>query len=100
MNNCESNLESIRYLDAATIPEEESADAQTASDALLAPLLLNSALVAVRLQPPSSDNASAAVKAATRALTLKLSPADKGSSSSLPIPVPNQFPSALVLICE
>ncbi|KAJ7337595.1 peptidyl-prolyl cis-trans isomerase [Mycena albidolilacea] len=71
---------SIRYLDAATIPEEESADAQTASDALLAPLLLNSALVAVRLQPPSSDNASTAVKAATRALTLKLSPADKAKA--------------------
>jgi peptidyl-prolyl isomerase D len=78
----ESTLESIRYLDAATIPEGESADAQTASDALLAPLLLNSALVAVRLQPPSADNADTAVKAATRALTLKLSPADKGASSS------------------
>ncbi|KAJ7789132.1 peptidyl-prolyl cis-trans isomerase [Mycena olivaceomarginata] len=80
VNKRESALESIRYLDAATIPEGESADAQTASDALLAPLLLNSALVAVRLQPPSSENADTAVKAATRALTLKLSPADKAKA--------------------
>ncbi|KAK7042580.1 peptidyl-prolyl cis-trans isomerase D [Favolaschia claudopus] len=71
---------SIRYLDAPTTPED-SAELKASFDALLAPLLLNSALVAVRLQPPSASNANIAVKSASRALTsLTLSPADKAKA--------------------
>ncbi|KAF8189186.1 peptidyl-prolyl cis-trans isomerase [Mycena galopus ATCC 62051] len=76
----EKYQKSIRYLDKPSVPEE-SADVQASFDALLAPLLLNSALVAVRLQPPSTANASIAVKCASRALTtLTLSPADKAKA--------------------
>jgi len=47
----------------------------------LAPLLLNSALAAVKIQPSSSFNAQIAVKNATRALSrLELSPADKAKA--------------------
>ncbi|KAJ7243595.1 peptidyl-prolyl cis-trans isomerase [Mycena haematopus] len=70
----------IRYLDKPSVPEE-SADVQASIDALLAPLLLNSALVAVRIQPPSTANAAVGVKCASRALTtLTLSPADKAKA--------------------
>ncbi|KAJ7672402.1 peptidyl-prolyl cis-trans isomerase [Mycena polygramma] len=72
---------SIRYLDVHSLLPEESTELQVSYDALLAPLLLNSALVAVRLQPPSAANAAIAVKCASRALsTLKLSPADKAKA--------------------
>ncbi|KAJ6552228.1 peptidyl-prolyl cis-trans isomerase [Mycena vulgaris] len=69
---------SIRYLDVHALLPEDAADLQTAYDALLAPLLLNSALLAVRAQPPSP---TIAVQAASRALnTLKLSPADQAKA--------------------
>ncbi|KAJ6588114.1 peptidyl-prolyl cis-trans isomerase [Mycena capillaripes] len=72
---------SIRYLDVHTLLPEDNAELQASYEALLAPLLLNSALVAVRLQPPSAVNASIAVQAASRAFsTLKLSPADKAKA--------------------
>ncbi|KAJ6625133.1 cyclophilin-like domain-containing protein [Mycena sp. CBHHK59/15] len=70
---------SIRYLDVHTLlPEDAAPELQTAYDALLAPLLLNSALAAVRAQPPSAD---VAIKCASRAYTtLELSPADKAKA--------------------
>lgn len=61
------------------MPENSPPELKDSFDALLAPLLLNSALAAVRIQPPSSGNATIAVKSATRALnTLELNNADKG----------------------
>ncbi|KAF7366900.1 Peptidyl-prolyl cis-trans isomerase D [Mycena sanguinolenta] len=70
----------IRYLDKPSAPEE-AADVQASMDALLAPLLLNSALLGVRVQPPSSVNAAIAVQCASRALSeLKLSDADKAKA--------------------
>jgi peptidyl-prolyl isomerase D len=71
-------VECIRYLDIHTLTEDTS-EQKTAINALLAPLLLNSALAALRLQPPSSENAETAVKYTSRALDkLELSNADKG----------------------
>ncbi|KAJ7023453.1 peptidyl-prolyl cis-trans isomerase [Mycena alexandri] len=72
---------SIRYLDVHSLMPEHAVELQDAYDALLAPLLLNSALVAVRQQPPSAVNATIAVQCASRAYrTLKLSPADKAKA--------------------
>lgn len=73
---------SIRYLDIHPVmPDDSSPALKEQFQALLAPLLLNSALAAVRIQPPSSFNAEIGVKSATRALTsLELSPADKAKA--------------------
>jgi len=69
-------LESIRYLDVHPDLSEISPELKDPFEALLAPLLLNSALAAIRSEPPSSD---VALKNATRALTtLRLNNADKG----------------------
>lgn len=58
------------------------AERQEAFNALLAPLLLNSALAAVRLQPASSYNAEVAIANTSRALDdLKLSDSDRGKHS-------------------
>ncbi|KAJ7507018.1 peptidyl-prolyl cis-trans isomerase [Mycena galericulata] len=77
----EKYQKSLRYLDVHTLLPEDSAALQASYDALLAPLLLNSALVAVRAQPPSAANAGIAVHCASRAFnTLKLSPADKAKA--------------------
>lgn len=72
--------ESIRYLDVHRIlPDDAPPELADSYKALLSPLLLNSALAAVRAQPPSAFNAETAVKSATRALTtLELNNADKG----------------------
>jgi peptidyl-prolyl isomerase D len=72
--------ESIRYLDVhIDFPQDSSEELKTSFKGLLSPLLLNSALAAVRAQPPSSANASVAVRNASRALEeLELSDADKG----------------------
>ncbi|KAJ7450822.1 peptidyl-prolyl cis-trans isomerase [Mycena latifolia] len=74
----EKYQKSIRYLDVHTLLPDDAREMQTAYDALLAPLLLNTALLAVRVQPPS---AAIGVPAATRALnTLKLAPADQAKA--------------------
>ncbi|KAF7291004.1 PPIase cyclophilin-type domain-containing protein [Mycena chlorophos] len=80
----EKYQKSIRYLDVHNVLPEDEAELQKQYEDLLAPLLLNSALVAVRIQPASAANANTAVKAASRALsTLKsLSAADQGASPS------------------
>jgi len=60
---------SIRYLDHhPELPEDSPPTILEAFDALMAPLLLNSALAAIRIKPPTSDNAEVAVKYASRAL--------------------------------
>ena len=75
--------ESIRYLDLhPVLPENSPPELQDGFNALLAPLLLNSALAAIRAQPQSSSNAVIAIANATRALDkLQLSKADKGTCS-------------------
>ncbi|KAJ7068546.1 peptidyl-prolyl cis-trans isomerase [Mycena amicta] len=75
----EKYQKSIRYLDVHTLLPEDETELQASYEALLAPLLLNSALVAVRIQPPSADSATIAVQSASRALsTVKsLSAADR-----------------------
>ena len=75
--------ESIRYLDVhPVLPENSSPELQDSFNTLLAPLLLNSALAAIRAQPQSSANAMIAIANATRALDkLQLNNADKGTFS-------------------
>jgi len=73
---------SIRYLDIHPIlPDDAPPELTDSYKALLSPLLLNSALAAVRAQPPSPFNAETAVKSATRALdALELNNADKAKA--------------------
>ncbi|KAG5718813.1 Peptidyl-prolyl cis-trans isomerase D [Termitomyces sp. T112] len=73
---------SIRYLDVHPIlPEDAPSELRDSYDALLAPLLLNSALAAIRSQPTSSQNAEVAIKCTTRALDrLELNTADKAKA--------------------
>ncbi|KAL0945835.1 hypothetical protein HGRIS_012118 [Hohenbuehelia grisea] len=73
---------SIRYLDVhQDLPEDSPPELRDSYDALLAPLLLNSALAGVRAQPTSSTNAEIAVNSATRALDrLELNTADKAKA--------------------
>ncbi|RDB17075.1 Peptidyl-prolyl cis-trans isomerase D [Hypsizygus marmoreus] len=73
---------SIRYLDVhPVLPDDASPELKESFAALLAPLLLNSALAAIRAQPPSSENANIAVKNTTRALDrLELNTADKAKA--------------------
>ena len=75
--------ESIRYLDVhPVLPETSPPELQNGFKALLAPLLLNSALAAIRAKPQSSVNAITAIANATRALNnLELNNADKGMAS-------------------
>lgn len=59
------------------MPEDSSASLQESYNALLAPLLLNTALAALKV--PSPENYKLAVTNTTRALDkLQLSDADKG----------------------
>ncbi|KAJ3760007.1 peptidyl-prolyl cis-trans isomerase [Lentinula raphanica] len=61
---------SIRYLDVHHIlPDDAPPELAGSYKALLSALLLNSALAAVRIQPPTSFNAEIGVKSASRALT-------------------------------
>jgi len=78
----EKYQKSIRYLDVHPIlPENSPPELQDSYNALLSPLLLNSALAAIRVQPASSDNAKIGLKCATRALTqLELNNADKAKA--------------------
>jgi len=73
---------SIRYLDVhPVLPETSPPELENSFKALLAPLLLNSALAAIRAQPQSSGNAMIAVTNATRALNnLELNNADKAKA--------------------
>jgi len=73
---------SLRYLDVhPVLPEGSSQELQDKFNALLAPLLLNSALAAIRAQPPSTANSLTALSNATRALDkLTLSNADKAKA--------------------
>ncbi|KAG7095843.1 Peptidyl-prolyl cis-trans isomerase cyp40 [Marasmius oreades] len=70
---------SIRYLDVHhNLPEDASEELKQSYKALLAPLLLNSALAAIRIQPASSE---IAIRSATRALdSLELSDSDKAKA--------------------
>ncbi|KAJ7614132.1 peptidyl-prolyl cis-trans isomerase [Roridomyces roridus] len=77
----EKYQKSIRYLDVHSLLPEDAKEVQASYDALLAPLLLNSALVAVRVQPTNATNAKIAIQCASRAFnTLQLSPADKAKA--------------------
>ncbi|KAF9045407.1 peptidyl-prolyl cis-trans isomerase [Panaeolus papilionaceus] len=73
---------SIRYLDVhPVLPDDAPPELRDSWNALLAPLLLNSALAAIRIQPQSSGNASVAVTNTTRALNkLELNDADKAKA--------------------
>ncbi|KAF4579368.1 peptidyl-prolyl cis-trans isomerase cpr6 [Pleurotus pulmonarius] len=73
---------SIRYIDHHLgIVDSTPAERQEAFNALLAPLLLNSALAAIRIQPASSYNADVAIESTSRALDkLKLSDSDKAKA--------------------
>ena len=91
--------ESIRYLDVhPVLPENSPPELRDSYDALLAPLLLNSALAAIRAQPPSSENADIAIRNSTRALDkLELNTADKGRIVALAMmdtpDKPSHFPA-------
>jgi peptidyl-prolyl isomerase D len=71
--------ESIRYLDVhPVLPENSPQELKDSYESLLAPLLLNSALAALRTQPPATETT---VKNTTRALDrLQLSSPDKAKA--------------------
>jgi len=75
-------IKSLRYLDVHPIlPDDAPPELKDSYDALLTPLLLNSALAATRIQPPSSTDAEVAVTNTTRALTkMQLNTADKAKA--------------------
>lgn len=77
--------ESIRYLDVHfDLPDDSSQELKDAYASLRTPLLLNSALAALKIQPQISANVNIAVKSATRALEHKsLSATDKGEAVPL-----------------
>ena len=61
------------------MPDDSSPELKDSFNALLTPLLLNSALAAIRSEPPSAENANIAIKNTTRALDrLELNAPDKG----------------------
>ncbi|KZT05011.1 peptidyl-prolyl cis-trans isomerase [Laetiporus sulphureus 93-53] len=70
---------SIRYLDMhQTVPEGAPPELKDSYDALLAPLLLNSALAALRLG--GSANAGITLRAADRVLDMELNNSDKAKA--------------------
>ncbi|KAF8152981.1 cyclophilin-like domain-containing protein [Crassisporium funariophilum] len=73
---------SLRYLDVhPVLPENSPPELQDSFNVLLAPLLLNSALAAIRSQPQSAANANTAITNASRALDkLELNNADKAKA--------------------
>ncbi|KAF7967504.1 hypothetical protein HWV62_41410 [Athelia sp. TMB] len=73
---------SIRYLDVHfSLPDDSPPELKDSYDSLRTPLLLNSALAALKIQPQISANANIAVKNATRALEhTGLSATDKGKA--------------------
>ena len=74
------NPESIHYLDVLRVlPETFQPGLRDSFNALLVPLLVNSALAAIRAQPQSSVNAMIATANTTRALdNLEPNNADRG----------------------
>jgi len=82
----EKYQKSVRYLDVHPILPEDSPELlQKSFDALLIPLLLNSSLAAIRTpSKPVSENATLAVRSASRVLSEKffttLSTADKAKA--------------------
>lgn len=78
----EKYQKSLRYLDIhPVLPDGSSETLQNSYNALLAPLLLNSALAAVRVEPQSSSKANVAIANTTRALDkLELNSADKAKA--------------------
>lgn len=75
-------LKSIRYLDVhQELPENSLPDLNEQYKSLLAPLLLNSALAAIRIEPHTTANATIAITMTTRALgKLELSNGDKAKA--------------------
>jgi len=73
---------SIRYLDLhKEISEDSSPELKQTYNSILAPLLLNSSLAAIRTAPPSTSNAEIAISNTTRALkNLELSAADQAKA--------------------
>ncbi|KAF8624750.1 hypothetical protein AX17_007081 [Amanita inopinata Kibby_2008] len=73
---------SIRYLDVhQELPENSPPELNDSYQALLAPLLLNSALAAIRVEPHNTANAMTAIANTTRALNkLELNTADKAKA--------------------
>ncbi|KDR77002.1 hypothetical protein GALMADRAFT_246185 [Galerina marginata CBS 339.88] len=73
---------SIRYLDVhPVLPENSPPELKDSYGALLAPLLLNSALAAIRVRPQTTEKAMIAVASASRALDkLTLNDADKAKA--------------------
>ncbi|KJA23928.1 hypothetical protein HYPSUDRAFT_184637 [Hypholoma sublateritium FD-334 SS-4] len=73
---------SIRYLDVhPVLPDGSPVELKQSFDSLLAPLLLNSALAAIRTKPETTANSMIAISSATRALNnLPLSNADKAKA--------------------
>lgn len=78
-------VESVRYLDLhQNLPENTPSGVREGYSALLAPLLLNSALAAIRIQPPNTDIAVQAIGDTTRALeSLQLNKADQGNKKNV-----------------
>ena len=74
------SAEAIRYLDVhQEFPENTPSGAQEAYSALLRFMLLNSALAAIRILPPTMSNADIAIKNTTRVLGRpEVSTADQG----------------------
>ncbi|PCH36779.1 hypothetical protein WOLCODRAFT_140583 [Wolfiporia cocos MD-104 SS10] len=69
----------IRYLDVhPVLPDDAPPELRDSCDTLLTPLLLNSALAALRAG--GSDNAGIALRATDRALEMQLSDADKAKA--------------------
>jgi peptidyl-prolyl isomerase D len=75
-------LKSIRYLDVhQELPENSPPELTGQYASLLAPLLLNSALAAIRIEPHSTANAMTAIGNTTRALNkLQLNNGDKAKA--------------------
>ncbi|KAF9460416.1 peptidyl-prolyl cis-trans isomerase [Collybia nuda] len=75
-------LKSIRYLDVhPVLPDGSPAELKVSYDALLTPLLLNSALAAIRVEPVSTQNATIAFRNTTRVLEkMELNTADKAKA--------------------
>ncbi|KAF9531075.1 cyclophilin-like domain-containing protein [Crepidotus variabilis] len=73
---------SIRYLDVhPVLPEDAPPELKDSYEALLAPLLLNSALAAIKVEPKTPANAMTAIGNTTRALNkLQLNDADKAKA--------------------
>lgn len=74
--------ECLRYLDVhPVLPEDTSPQTEEAFNAQLTPLLLNMALAALKISPPTNDNANEALKSTTRVLNRSdLSATDKGKA--------------------